>query len=96
MVITRLWGFLQTNKLASHEIIIIISTYNLRRRRIIVLDWCSMCKKNDKSIDHLFLQYEEARNMWDDFFVRILDCIGSCLLDGWISLEVGEISEATH
>uniref|UniRef100_A0A2N9H4S1 Reverse transcriptase zinc-binding domain-containing protein n=1 Tax=Fagus sylvatica TaxID=28930 RepID=A0A2N9H4S1_FAGSY len=31
----------------------ILTTDNLRRRRVIVLDWCCMCKENGESISHL-------------------------------------------
>jgi hypothetical protein len=29
--------------------------YNLRKRQVIVIDWCCMRKKSEKSIDHLLL-----------------------------------------
>ena len=28
---------------------------NLRRWKVVVVDWCCMCKRNGKTIDHLFL-----------------------------------------
>jgi hypothetical protein len=36
---------------------------NLRKRNIIVLDWCCMCKRIGESIAHL-LNCEVAREFW--------------------------------
>jgi hypothetical protein len=33
-----------------------------------VIDWCCMCKKSRKSIDHLLLHYEVARDLWVSVF----------------------------
>ena len=33
---------------------------NLRKKNIIVTEWCCMCKKSGESIDHLLLQCEIA------------------------------------
>ena len=33
----------------------ILTTDNLRKRRLIVLDWCYMCKRCRESVDHLLL-----------------------------------------
>ncbi len=46
----------------------ILTMYNLRRRRVIVLDWCCMCKKNGESISHLFLHCSAAREIWNFIF----------------------------
>jgi len=37
---------------------------NLRKRNIIVMDWCSMCKTAGESIDHLFLHCMVATKLW--------------------------------
>jgi hypothetical protein len=37
---------------------------NLRKRNIIVMDWCSMCKTAGESIDHLFLHCMVATELW--------------------------------
>ncbi|KAF5480926.1 hypothetical protein F2P56_001629 [Juglans regia] len=49
----------------------ILTTDNLRKRRVIVLDWCYMCKKYGESVDHLLLHCEMAKGMWDDIFSRV-------------------------
>ena len=46
----------------------ILTTDNLRRRHIIVIDWCCMCKENGKSISHLLLPCSAAREIWNFIF----------------------------
>ena len=45
----------------------ILTTNNLRERGIIILDWCSICKSNGETIDHLYLHCGVAREreLWD-------------------------------
>jgi hypothetical protein len=38
---------------------------NLRKKNIIVMEWCCMCKKSEESIDHLFLHCEVAIEVWN-------------------------------
>ncbi|XP_041001677.1 uncharacterized protein LOC121247381 [Juglans microcarpa x Juglans regia] len=66
----------------------ILTTDNLRKRRVIVLD-CCMCKKHGESVDRLLLHCEVAKVIWDDFFSRVgLSWV--MLVDWWISLQAGE------
>jgi hypothetical protein len=44
---------------------------NLQKRRIIVVDWCFMCKMNREFVDHLLLHYEIACAIWNVFFSRL-------------------------
>ena len=37
---------------------------NLRKRKVWILDWCYMCKCNDKSVDHLFIHCLVAMDLW--------------------------------
>jgi hypothetical protein len=37
---------------------------NLRKRNVVVIEWCFMCKKNGESIDHLLLHCEIACDLW--------------------------------
>ncbi len=43
----------------------ILTTENLRRRNIILVSWCCMCKMEGETIDHLFLHCTVVREMWD-------------------------------
>jgi hypothetical protein len=38
--------------------------YNLRKRHIIVIDWCYMSKNNMESINHHLLHCGIARELW--------------------------------
>lgn len=42
----------------------ILTLDNLRKRHVIVMDWCCMCNKNGKTIDHHLLHCEMARALW--------------------------------
>ena len=41
---------------------------NLRRRRIVVTEWCYVCKKNAKTTDHLLLHCDSASELWNLVF----------------------------
>jgi hypothetical protein len=43
---------------------------NLWKQHIIVIGWCSMCKRNGESVDHLLLHCEVACAIWNVFFKR--------------------------
>ena len=40
---------------------------NLWKQRIIVVDRCCMCKRNEESIDHLLLHFEVVCAIWNVF-----------------------------
>lgn len=44
---------------------------NLRKRGMIVLDWCFMCKKEAELVNHLLLHCEMAKVLWDGVFGRV-------------------------
>ncbi|KAK9995838.1 hypothetical protein SO802_020524 [Lithocarpus litseifolius] len=46
----------------------ILTTDNLRKRRVIVLDWCYMCKGCGESVDHLLLHCPIAWELWSLVF----------------------------
>ena len=46
----------------------ILTTDNLRKQRVLVLDWCYMCKKCGESVDHLLLHCPIACEMWSLVF----------------------------
>jgi hypothetical protein len=46
----------------------VLTTDNLRRRQLVVLDWCCMCKWDRETINHLFLHCPVARDLWDMIF----------------------------
>ena len=37
---------------------------NLRKRKVWILNWCYMCKRNGESVDHLFLHCPLASDLW--------------------------------
>jgi len=43
---------------------------NLRKRRVIVIGRCCMCKMNGKFVDHFLLHCEVARALWNAIFSR--------------------------
>jgi len=64
---------------------------NLRRRGILVVEWCVMCKKHGESVDHLLLHCDVARVVWSSFYslFRVEWVMPSSVLDllsGWGTL----------
>lgn len=55
--------------LVSHDKV--MTTDNLRKRGFCVVDWCSMCKKEGESVNHLFLHCEVAKSLWHEIFERM-------------------------
>jgi hypothetical protein len=47
----------------------ILTHDNLRKRNVVVIEWCCMCKKNRESMDHLLLHCEVARDLWSCIFI---------------------------
>ena len=33
--------------------------------QVVVIDWCYICKKDGKTIDHLFIHFPVARELWN-------------------------------
>ena len=46
----------------------ILTTDNLRKRHLAVLEWCFMCKRCGESVDHLLLHCPMAFEMWSMIF----------------------------
>jgi hypothetical protein len=46
----------------------ILTLDNLRKRGLIVVEWCYMCKRSGESINHLLLHCEVARTLWSVIF----------------------------
>ena len=46
----------------------ILTIDNLRLRKVWIIDWCYMCKRNGESVDHLFLHCPIAFEMWTMVF----------------------------
>jgi hypothetical protein len=47
---------------------------NLRRRGIVVVNRCWLCKSDGELVDHILLHYGAARALWNDFFIRFGLC----------------------
>ena len=41
-----------------------LTTDNLRKRKMWILNWCYMCKRNGELVDYLFLHYPFAMDLW--------------------------------
>ncbi|KAG6694688.1 hypothetical protein I3842_09G061500 [Carya illinoinensis] len=39
--------------------------------RIIIADWCCMCKGAGESVEHLLLHCDTARSLWNEVFGRL-------------------------
>jgi hypothetical protein len=48
----------------------ILTLDNLRKRRVIVIDRCCLCKMNGESVDHFLFHCEVARALWNAIFSR--------------------------
>ena len=46
----------------------ILTIDNFRRRRVLVLDWCYMCKRCKELVDHLLLHCPVAWELWSLLF----------------------------
>ena len=49
----------------------ILTIDNIRKRQILILDWCCMCKRNGKSVDHLLIHCSIAFDLWSMVFTLI-------------------------
>ena len=43
----------------------ILTVDNLRRRKLVAVDWCYMCKRSGEIVDHLFLHCPVAQELWN-------------------------------
>ena len=48
----------------------ILTLDNLRKRNIVLVNRCGVCKKEEESIDHLLLHCESGQFLWNGFFSR--------------------------
>jgi hypothetical protein len=61
----------------------ILTMDNLRKRHVIVIDRCSMYKRNGGFVDHLLLHCEIASAIWNVLFSRfgLSWVISKCIVD---------------
>jgi hypothetical protein len=46
----------------------ILTIDNLRKRHIIIVDKCSLCKRDGESVDHILLHCDVASALWNNIF----------------------------
>ena len=61
----------------------ILTLDNLRKKQVVVINRCCMCKKDGELVDHLVLHCEVAHALWCNIFSRLgLPWVmPSCVLD---------------
>lgn len=42
----------------------ILTVDNLIKRKVIIVDWCCMCKRTGETVDHILLHCDVARELW--------------------------------
>jgi hypothetical protein len=60
----------------------ILTMDNLKKRHVIVVDWCCMCKNSGESMDQLLLYCEMTSALWNTIFnlVRLAWVMPSCVV----------------
>jgi hypothetical protein len=59
----------------------ILTLDNFRKRHVIVINKCYMCKKTGESVDHRLLYWNVASTLWSTFF----NCFGmSWVMPRWV------------
>ena len=46
----------------------ILAIDNLCKRKVLILDWCCLCKSNGESVDHLLLHFPIVFELWSMMF----------------------------
>ena len=46
----------------------ILTIDNLRKRKVLIIDWCCMCKSSGESVNHLLLHCPLAQDLWNLVF----------------------------
>ena len=73
----------------------ILTIDNLRKRRVLVLDWCYMCKRCGELVDHLLLHCPIAWELWSMVFCCLV-FNGLCLIMFLGCLRLGKGSRHCH
>ena len=66
----------------------ILTHDNLRKRNIVIVKWCCMCKKNEETVNYLLLHCEIASALWHTIFswfglLWVMPCRVGDLFDCW-------------
>jgi hypothetical protein len=49
----------------------ILTADNLKKRKIIIVDRCYLCKRDGETVDHLLLHCDVASTLWNHVFSRL-------------------------
>jgi hypothetical protein len=67
----------------------IFTMNNLKKRHVILMDRCCMCKQNGESADYLLLLHAMWLTLCGLLSLRVLVCLGLCLGESLTCLLVG-------
>jgi len=70
---------------------------NLRKRKIIIVDRCYLCKRDGESVDYLLLYYDVASTLWHHVFSRFgMSWVMCLLVEAWKAKECCGLEDSAY